>query len=692
MIYTVLGFPYFSHLLSNMKIGTKLSIGFFFIIFLLLVVAGAGYLGLSQLGNALVGLKRASDVSVIAAEVETAAITAEGDVLKYVLFGKEDDFESLKMHRKLILDKVAEIEQKTQRDEMKQGAAKILPFAQSFEKLSQSVHDNVDKRNKADAERRQTGYRLSEIIDNLKDYLRDKMKVLEGDERIKAMEHLIRVESVAEAREKAGRLVRDVQITLDKEERNQVEANRAKAIDALLTNLQDILDDPFNPFDEQENKWVDTLRTTAITWGKQGALFKSLTDDLLKSEEECYATIAEILKITKEMNESSTKWNDKMVGDAGALQTKFVGIILTVAVFAVIIAVAVAFALSRNITSGIKEAIGFIQMLATEGDLSHDVPPFRLKQKDEIGQLANAVSAMLNDYREVERLATELATGNWTATIRTKGDNDTMNLRLVEMIDKINVALKNTAEAVNQVAEGSIQVASASESLSQGATESAASIEEITASMGEIGGQTNTNAQSATEANRLAKSANDAAQTGQEMMRKMIASMESITRNASEIQRVVKVIDDISFQTNLLALNAAVEAARAGQHGKGFAVVAEEVRNLAARSAKAAAETTQMIEGNSKQISEGAEIATQTADMLNNIVEHVTQVTEIVGRIATASSEQAQGVGQVSQGLHQIDSVTQQNTANAEETASVSAEMSSQAKTLQELIGQFRLR
>ena len=176
------------------------------------------------------------------------------------------------------------------------------------------------------------------------------------------------------------------------------------------------------------------------------------------------------------------------------------------------------------------------------------------------------------------------------------------------------------------------------------------------------------------------------------MMQRMISSMESITKNATDIQKVIKVIDDISFQTNLLALNAAVEAARAGVHGKGFAVVAEEVRNLAARSAKAAAETTQMIEGNSKQISAGADIASQTAEMLNDIVSQVTQVTEIVGRIATASSEQAQGVGQVTQGLHQIDAVTQQNTASAEETASVSNEMSSQAKKLQQLIGQFRLK
>jgi methyl-accepting chemotaxis protein len=176
------------------------------------------------------------------------------------------------------------------------------------------------------------------------------------------------------------------------------------------------------------------------------------------------------------------------------------------------------------------------------------------------------------------------------------------------------------------------------------------------------------------------------------MMKKMIESMTLITKNSQDVQKVIKVIDDISFQTNLLALNAAVEAARAGAHGKGFAVVAEEVRNLASRSAKAAAETAQMIENNSKQINEGAEIATLTADTLNGIVEQSQQVAALVGEIAKASSEQAQGIAQVSQGLSQIDSVTQQNTAAAEETASVSNEMSGQAAKLQGLVGQFKLR
>jgi methyl-accepting chemotaxis protein len=172
----------------------------------------------------------------------------------------------------------------------------------------------------------------------------------------------------------------------------------------------------------------------------------------------------------------------------------------------------------------------------------------------------------------------------------------------------------------------------------------------------------------------------------------MTEAMTQITMNSNEIQEVITVIDGIAFQTNLLALNAAVEAARAGQHGKGFAVVAEEVRSLAARSAKAAKETSELIAKSGLEIARGGEVAARTADVLNAIVEQIQQTTELVANIATASHKQAQGVNQVSIGLTQIDAVTQQNTASAEEAASATSEMSAMAANLQKLVAQFKLR
>jgi len=210
--------------------------------------------------------------------------------------------------------------------------------------------------------------------------------------------------------------------------------------------------------------------------------------------------------------------------------------------------------------------------------------------------------------------------------------------------------------------------------------------------MTEIGSQTRHNADSAQQANQLAGAAKGAAEKGSARMGEMVKAMGEINASSQEIAKLITVIDDIAFQTNLLALNAAVEAARAGRHGKGFAVVAEEVRNLAARSAKAAKETSELIESSKSKVGNGTEIANQTAAALLEIVEGVTKAADLVGEIAAASNEQAQGIAQVGQGLSQIDKVTQQNTATAEETASAAEELASQASVLQEQVAQFKLK
>ena len=120
--------------------------------------------------------------------------------------------------------------------------------------------------------------------------------------------------------------------------------------------------------------------------------------------------------------------------------------------------------------------------------------------------------------------------------------------------------------------------------------------------------QTRHNAENANEANVLAETIRENAQQGSEQMADMLKAMEEINSSSSDISRIIKVIDEIAFQTNILALNAAVEAARAGQHGKGFACCSE-VRNLAARSANAAKETTELIEGSIKRTENGTKIA-----------------------------------------------------------------------------------
>jgi methyl-accepting chemotaxis protein len=151
------------------------------------------------------------------------------------------------------------------------------------------------------------------------------------------------------------------------------------------------------------------------------------------------------------------------------------------------------------------------------------------------------------------------------------------------------------------------------------------------------------------------------------------------------------VIDDIAFQINLLALNANVEAARAGKYGKGFAVVAEEVRNLATRSAEAVQETTGIVEESVKNMEAGTEAGQATGEQLDAIVGGARRVTQYLDDIAAASREQADAINQITEGLDQIDQVTQENTASAEESASAAEELASQSEQLQSMVADYRV-
>lgn len=343
---------------------------------------------------------------------------------------------------------------------------------------------------------------------------------------------------------------------------------------------------------------------------------------------------------------------------------------------------------TRSIVGPLGQTVDMIEELAK----GHIGQRLALKRNDEIGRLGQAMDGFADSLQaEVIEPLQKLAQGDLTFAIQAHDSQDVLRGAIEQLGCDLNQVLGEIQQAGVEINSGSRQLSDASQSLSDGATASAASLEQIAASMNQIGTQSQQSAENAQQANTLAVQARQAADDGVASMEQMISAMGEINASSYNISKIIKVIDEIAFQTNLLALNAAVEAARAGQHGKGFAVVAEEVRNLAARSAKAAEETAELIEGSVQKASNGTQIAEKTGTALSGILAGITKVSDFIGEITAASHEQAQGVRQVNEGLEQIDRVVQQNTASAEESAATSQQLAGQAEHLQQLLERFRL-
>lgn len=253
-------------------------------------------------------------------------------------------------------------------------------------------------------------------------------------------------------------------------------------------------------------------------------------------------------------------------------------------------------------------------------------------------------------------------------------------------LDQITCAIGTEAADLEHAAG---QVSDSSKSLANGASEQAASLEETSASLEEMSAMTKRNADNAKSASESATQACRSADTGAQRMTALRDAMSGIKSASEDITKILKTIDDIAFQTNVLALNAAVEAARAGEAGLGFAVVAEEVRNLAQRSAQAARETADKIEGSVAKSHVGVEITAEVSTSFTEIQTRVRQLDQLIGEIARASSEQQQGISQVTTAVAEMDKVTQQNAASAEESASAALQLNKQSGNLKDTVAEL---
>lgn len=260
-----------------------------------------------------------------------------------------------------------------------------------------------------------------------------------------------------------------------------------------------------------------------------------------------------------------------------------------------------------------------------------------------------------------------------------------------KVISPVLAVIKSVKDSSSKTLVASEEVSGASMAVAEGASKQASSLEETSATLEEIEGMTSKNVERAGSAAEIAALASKSAEEGAESMKRMMVAMSEIKESSGEISDIIKTIDEIAFQTNILALNAAVEAARAGESGAGFAVVADEVRSLAQRSAEAAQVTGAKIHESVSRSDDGYEITKEVNKSLVDISSRVAELNEIVNSVKNSSTDQFEAITQINGAISQIDSVTQQAAAGAEELAGSAAQTGTQAALLQDLVRELEL-
>jgi methyl-accepting chemotaxis protein len=321
--------------------------------------------------------------------------------------------------------------------------------------------------------------------------------------------------------------------------------------------------------------------------------------------------------------------------DEAEVQQPINALIMSILIISVIVAIViltVAILLAISIARPIVKGVEFAKSIA-KGDLTQSID---VHQKDEVGILANSLQDMQS--------------------------------KLKDIVTNVKVAASN-------IAQGSSELSETGQNLASGSSEQAASVEETSSSLEQMSATVNQNADNAKQTESMATTASIQADEGGTQVAETVVAMKDIAEK-------IAIIEDIAYQTNLLALNAAIEAARAGEHGKGFAVVASEVRKLAGRSESAAGEISSLAK-NSVSVAEGA------GKLLEEIVPSIKKTAELVQEISASSEEQASGISEVNGAVGQLDTVTQNNAALAEELSATAVEMSAQTQSLSEMMSFF---
>ena len=314
----------------------------------------------------------------------------------------------------------------------------------------------------------------------------------------------------------------------------------------------------------------------------------------------------------------------------------------------------------------------------------------------EAGILIMLAQRARSDFRTAEHLVRITGTlldtsGHIDLRTRDQTPIDQASGTLLEALKGIEHSIVQVRATARHVDTASREIASGNTELARRTEKTAIHLQATTGAMKQLISTVQQTAVSARTASELAGTATEVAQRGGQVVAQVISTMNEIDASSKKIADIISVINGIAFQTNILALNAAVEAARAGEQGRGFAVVASEVRHLAQRSAAAATEIRHLIGSSVEKVGSGTQLVTEAGATMDEIVASVQRVCETIDEISSTSNGQNAGIGDIHHSVNELDSMTQQNAALVQESATAATGLSQQAHQLIEAVNRFRL-
>lgn len=335
--------------------------------------------------------------------------------------------------------------------------------------------------------------------------------------------------------------------------------------------------------------------------------------------------------------------------------------------------------------------------LLADGNFHFDSNMENTADETEVGRMVAAIEFMKKNLSsvigEITAVLEQMGEGNYRIALEQQYVGEFIQIKesLKKICESTRDVLHTIRDTSTQIDSGSEQLSKAAEDLAEGCTVQSGKVAELVSMIEEMTARMEQNALEAEASVKIAAEAGVTLSAGNEKMEELKRAIGEISKCSEQIGTIIGAIEDIASQTNLLSLNAAIEAARAGEAGRGFAVVAEQVKNLAEESARAAGETTKLIQMTVDAVEKGIEIADETAESMVEVMGGARAATEKMGQIADILKQNVGNMQSINDNVAVVSTIVDNNSATSEETAAVSQEQTAQVATMVGLMERFTI-